>query len=442
VKEIESMANVQPLRGIRYINDASGNLAQIITPPYDVILEEAQVKYYARNPHNIIRLELGMDKPGDTSLNNRYTRAAATFAEWRANSILQQETTLCYYLYQQIFTYNSQAYTRTSLLARVHLEPWSTRILLPHEHTLAKPKDDRLKLLRACVTNFSPIMSLYDDPQGRMRSLLSLYAETAEVQITDEVNEVHRLHSIIDETAITQIQNFFAGRQLYIADGHHRYETALNYREEVRAMRRKLDPKDAANFVLMALTDIDDPGLLVLPTHRLLFALNQDALKMLTSQHLARYFTVNELKGAEASHDVLMGRLAQMGAFQSSFVLSTAQKTWLLSLNGAGKERMRESGHSGAWNELDVAIAHTLILEDILGLKAEDMKAETHIQYTRDAQKALDAVQTGEAQASLILNATRVRQICDVAIADDRMPQKSTYFYPKLVTGLVMNPLW
>lgn len=436
------MADVQTLQGIRYNGEASDNLARIITPPYDVISEEAQAKYYARNPYNIIRLELGMDEPGDTSLNNRYTRAAATFAEWRLNSILQQENTPCYYLYQQIFTYNAQVYTRTSLLARVRLEPWSTRIVLPHEHTLAKPKDDRLKLLRACVTNLSPIMSLYNDPQGRLRKLLSSYTKTAEVQITDEVNEVHRLQPITNENHIALIQNFFAERQLYIADGHHRYETALNYREETRALHRKLDQKDAVNFVLMALTDIDDPGLLVLPTHRLLFGLNQDILKKLTSHYLARYFTVYEPEGAEASHDVLLERLAQMGTSQSSFVLSTVQKTWLLTLNGAGKTRMEESGHSSAWNELDVAIAHTLLLEDTLGLKAEDMTVGTHMQYTRDAQKALDAVQTGEAQAALILNATRVRQICDVAIADDRMPQKSTYFYPKLVTGLVMNPLW
>ena len=436
------MADVQPLQGIRYNDKVSDNLAQIITPPYDVISEEAQAKYYARNPYNIIRLELGMDEPDDTSLNNRYTRAAATFAEWRLNSILQQENTPCYYLYQQIFTYNAQVFTRTSLLARVRLEPWSTGIVLPHEHTLAKPKDDRLKLLRACVTNFSPIMSLYDDPQGRMRRLLSSYSEAAEVQITDEVNEVHRLHPITNENHIALIQNFFSERQLYIADGHHRYETALNYREETRALHRKLDSKDGANFVLMALTDIDDPGLLVLPTHRLLFGLNQETLKKLTSQHLARYFSVYEPEGVDAAHAVLLERLAEIGASHSSFVLSTAQKTWLLSLNRAGKTRMEASGHSSAWNKLDVAIAHTLILEDTLGLKAEDMTAGTHIQYTRDAQKALDAVQTGEAQASLILNATRVRQICDVAMADDRMPQKSTYFYPKLFTGFVMNSLW
>ncbi len=436
------MADVRPLRGIRYNSEAVGNLAQVVTPPYDVISEEAQARYYARSPYNIIRLELGLDEPGDTTLNNRYTRAAATYAEWRASSILLQDPTPCYYLYQQIFTYNGQAYTRTSLLARVCLEPWDARIVLPHEHTMAKPKDDRLKLLRACVTNLSPIMSLYDDPQGRIRRLLSPYTATPEVQITDEMNEEHRLHPITDERQIELIQNFFAERQLYIADGHHRYETALNYREEVRAMHRKLDPDDAANFVLMALIDVDDPGLLVLPTHRLLFGLSQDALNALTSRQLAQYFTIHESEIAGDSQGVLLERLAQVGESAPSLIIGTAQQTWLLSLNDAGRAHMEESGHSGAWNELDVAVAQTLLLEALLGLKAEDMTAGTHIRYTRDAQQALEAVRKGEAQAAVLLNATRVRQICDVARADDRMPQKSTYFYPKLITGLAMNPVW
>jgi uncharacterized protein (DUF1015 family) len=206
-------------------------------------------------------------------------------------------------------------------------------------------------------------------------------------------------------------------------------------------MHRTLDAKDAANFVLMALTDIDDPGLLVLSTHRLVSGLHQDALNKLTGQQLARYFTVSVPDKSE-SHEELLQRLAQMGDVKPTLLLRTVPNTWLLSINDVGKARMKQSGHSEAWNELDVAIVHTLILEDILGLKAEDMIAGTHIRYTRDAQRALEAVQTGEVQASLILNPTRVEQICNVAIADDRMPQKSTYFYPKLITGLVMNPLW
>ncbi|MHB8599272.1 MAG: DUF1015 domain-containing protein [Ktedonobacteraceae bacterium] len=436
------MANVQPLQGIRYNSEKVGDLSRIMTPPYDVISPEAQANYYAQSPYNVIRLELGQEYAEDTSLNNRYTRAATTFAEWRLDGVLQQEVLSSYYLYQQRFTYDNQRYTRTSLLARVWLEPWSKRVVLPHEHTLAKAKNDRLQLLRASATNLSPVMCLYDDPQGRIRRLLGTCAAQAEVQITDEANEGHSLHPIADEQVVSSIMDFFLQRQLYIADGHHRYETALQYRDEIREQRHELLDTDAANFVLMALIDLDDPGMLVLPTHRLLFNLNPEALQGLTSENLARYFTVQTL-GDTLSSEALVAQLA-VGADVSrpSLVLSVAGQNWLLSINEQGQQRMQESGHSAAWNNLDVAVAHTLIIEDMLGLNAQDMTAGTNIRYMRDAKQALQAVQAGEAQAAILLNATRVRQICDVADADDRMPQKSTYFYPKLITGLVMNPLW
>ena len=438
------MADVQTLRGIRYSSDTVGDLAQVVSPPYDVISEEDQASYYARSPYNIIRLELGKEEPGDTSLNNRYTRAATIFGEWRRDDILRQEATPCYYLYQQIFNHDGQTYTRTSMLARVRLEPWSAKVVLPHETTHSKAKDDRLKLLRACAANFSPIMSMYEDPQGRIRRLLAAHADNADVQFTDEVNEQHRLHLFTDPTQIALIQNFFAERQLYIADGHHRYETALNYREEIREQRRYIHENDAVNFVLMALIDVDDPGLLVLPTHRLLIGLNPDALSTLSSQHLAEYFTVQEL-GTRVTSEAILEQLAQAGKEETSFVISTPEQNWLLRLNEQGKRRMEQSSHSTAWNELDVAVVHTLLLEDLLSISQEDVTAGKYIRYTRDAQEALQAVKTGEAtrvQGALILNATRVRQVCDVAQADDRMPQKSTYFYPKLITGLVMNPVW
>ncbi len=435
------MADVQPLQGIRYASEKIGNLSRIVTPPYDVISAEAQANYYAESPYNVIRLELGREYAEDTPLNNRYTRAATAFAEWRLDDVLRQEELPSYYLYQQRFIYDNQSYTRTSLLARVRLEPWSKRIVLPHEHTLAKAKDDRLHLLRATATNLSPVMCLYDDPQGRIRRLLGAYAGRAEVQITDEVNEGHILHPINDAQVVSNIVDFFLQRQLYIADGHHRYETALQYREEIQQQRHELLDTDAANFVLMALIDLDDPGMLVLPTHRLLFNLRPEALQQLTGENLARYFTVQPLGTAQSS-EALLAQLAQTGTEVPSLVVSVVGQYWLLSVNEQGRQRMQESGHSAAWNTLDVAIAHTLIVEDILGLNAQDMAAGTNIRYIRDAEQALQAVQAGEAQAAMLLNATRVRQICDVADADDRMPQKSTYFYPKLITGLVMNPLW
>ncbi|MGI9061322.1 MAG: DUF1015 domain-containing protein [Ktedonobacteraceae bacterium] len=435
------MADVRPLRGIRYNDEVVGDLAQVVTPPYDVISKEAQAKYYARNPYNVIRLEFGAEQVGDNTLNNRYTRAAAALAEWRLQAVLRQDALPGYYLYQQLFSQNGQQYTRTSLLARVRLEPWSSKVVLPHEHTMSKPKDDRLKLLRACATNLSPIMSLYNDPQGRIRRLLGAYADNAEVQMTDEVGEGHRLQHITDPAQIDLIQNFFAERQLYIADGHHRYETALNYREEIREQRRQLHVDDAVQFVLMALVDVDDPGLLVLPTHRLLSGLSTTTLSQLSTEQLVRYFTVSEL-GNRATGEALLAQLAQAGTTEPALVLSTGEQNWLLRLNEQGKRRMAESGHSTAWNDLDVAVAHTLILEALLGIQTEDVTAGTYLRYTRDAQQAVQAIHTGEAQAAVLLNATRVRQIRDVSQADDRMPQKSTYFYPKLITGLVMNPLW
>ncbi len=435
------MAEVRPLRGIRYNIDKVGNIADVVTPPYDVISKEAQASYYARSPYNIIRLELGQTTPEDGPLNTVYTRAASTLAEWRLQQVLQEETAPCYYVYAQTFTHEGQQYTRTSLIARVRLEQWDAKVILPHEHTLAKAKNDRLQLLRACAANLSPIMSLYDDPQGRIRRLLLSYAEHAEIQFADEAGEQHRLHPIRDVDQIASIQDFFIQRQLYIADGHHRYETALAYQQEIREQRKELYPEDAANFVLMALIDVDDPGMLVLPTHRMLFGLDQQKLDSLTEANFAHYFNVQKVPATFESESLVQQMIAA-GENQPALVFSTGRQTLLLTLNEQGKQQMQESGHSAAWNSLDVAVAQQLILERILGLNAENMTAGTHVSYTRNPQDALQAVRTGEAQAALLLNATRVRQIRDVAQADDRMPQKSTYFYPKLITGLVINPLW
>ncbi|GLV59509.1 hypothetical protein KDH_63350 [Dictyobacter sp. S3.2.2.5] len=202
------MADVQPLRGFRYAQEKVGDLVGTVTPPFDVITPEAQAGYYQNNPYNIIRLELGKTYPTDSGLNNVYTRAARTLAEWRLEGVLQQETQACYYLYQQHFTYAGQSYSRTSLLARVRLEPWDAQVILPHEHTRTKDKEDRLQLLRACSTNFSPIMCMYDDPQGRIRRLLSAYAEQPEIRFVDENGEDHLLQPITDPEHVRLLQDF------------------------------------------------------------------------------------------------------------------------------------------------------------------------------------------------------------------------------------------
>jgi uncharacterized protein (DUF1015 family) len=438
------MADVQPLRGLRYNQAAVGDdLAQTITPPFDVIDAQAQAAYYARNPYNVIRLELGKTTPADNTLNTVYTRAATTLAEWRLDGILYQESAPCYYLYQQRFTYGGQTYTRTSLLARVRLEDWDKRVILPHEHTRKKDKEDRLQLLRACATNFSPIMFIYDDPQQRIRRLLASYEQQPEIHITDEVGEEHLLRPITDSTQIAQIQDFFAPRQLYIADGHHRYTTALNYRNEIAEQRQGLDPQDGVNFVLVALIDIDDPGMLVLPTHRLLNDLTPEQLSKLAQAQLTLnpHFDVTPL-AADVSDDAMIEQLTRASKQAPSFILKTAHETLLLSINEQGKQRMSTSGHSEAWNTLDVAIIQKLLLEDKQGITAEDMAAGKYIRYEHDTQRALQRQRQGEAQAVIILTGLPFQAVRDVALADDRMPPKSTYLYPKLATGLVMNPLW
>ena len=435
------MADVRPLRGIRYSPQAVKDLAEVVTPPFDVISPEAQERYYARSPYNVIRLELGRILPDDTTLNNRYTRAASMLAEWRLNNVLLQDEVPAYYAYQQIFQHGGQSYTRTSLVARIRLEPWEKHVVLRHEFTRKKDKDDRLQLLRACSVNLSPLLSMYSDPQGRIRRLLGPYLEKPLVELTDEDGEQHRLHPVTDPEVSERIRDFFAERRLYIADGHHRYETALNYRNEMLEARPDLSPDDPVNFVMMALVDLDDPGLLALPTHRLLVDLSPQALANLTDENLSRYLTVREVERVDAN---ALREQERAGEEAPTFLLATPQKSWLLSPNERGRARMAEAGagHSAAWQTLDVSIAHTLILEDLLHLRAEDLVASKYVSYTHDEQEALNALTQGKAQAALFLNATRVRQVCEVADADDQMPQKSTYFYPKLITGLVMNPLW
>lgn len=432
------MADVQPLQGLRYAQVS--DLAQVITPPFDVISQEAQERYYARHPYNIIRLELGQRQPIDNTLDNVYTRAAATLAEWRLAEVIKEEPVPCYYFYQQRFRYGNQSYTRTSLLARVRLEPWEARVVLPHEHIRTRDKEDRLQLLRACAANLSPIMCMYDDPQARIRHLLSNYAEQAAVQIIDEAGEEHRLHPITDPEQIRLIQDFFAPRQLYIADGHHRYTTALHYRDEIREQRRILHAQDGVNFVMMALIDLDDPGWLVLPTHRMLFDLSSQALQSLTPQHLERYFSVRQ--PATTDNMTVLAELARLGEQQAAFALKTKDQTLLLTANEQGRQRMAASGHSSAWNELDVSLVQLLLLEELLELTLDDVAAGRFVRYAHDTHEALQQLERGEAQAIILLNGMPLRQVCAVAQADDRMPQKSTYLYPKLVTGLAMNPLW
>ncbi len=437
------MADVRPLPGIRYAAEAE--LAALVTPPYDVISPDAQARYYERHPHNIIRLELGLDQPGDDDLNNRYTRAAATFANWRLHGVMRQDSPSLY-VYEQRFAVAGSQYARVSLLARVRLEPWEAGVILPHEHTLSKPKADRLQLMRACAANFSPLMTLYDDPGGELASHLArVRAVGPAVDFADEAGERHLLWPVQDAGFAGTVAAFFQSRQLYIADGHHRYETALAYRGEVAAMRKEpLPPEDGANFTLMALCAVEDPNLVVLPTHRMLRDLSASRLASLPDT-LAPLFEAEPLTVSDP--DAALAALRAAAATGTAFVMVLPDEAWLLRLRPEGREAMSHLGGehahaSASWRALDVAILHALVLDHALGITDEAVSAGEHISYTRDASAAIAAVGQGSAQLAFLLNPTPPSAIRDIARASERMPQKSTYFYPKLITGLIVNPLW
>jgi uncharacterized protein (DUF1015 family) len=434
------MVDVQPLRGLKYASEAVGDLARVVSPPHDVISPEELVYYHTLSPYNILQVEWGKEFPNDNTLNNRYTRSADLLTKWHTDGILVKDTTPRYYLYQQTFDVRGRTYTRTGLVARVRLESWNSSAVLAHEQTLSKPLNGHLNLLRATATNLSPIMCLYDDPQGQMRGLLAAsHAFQADIQVRDSVGGKHLLYAITEQNHIQFIHRFFLMKQLYIADGHHRYETALNYREELQA-QRVLSVDDPANFVLMTLIDIDDPGLVVLPTHRLLAGLSKKALAAFSVRNVSRYFHVQKLQKAESSGTILK-TLAASSKHHPSLVVSTAKALWLLYLNENGRTHMEKSGHSTAWNELEVAVAQNLLIEDLLGISTTDIPNGISLSYTHDTNTALQSVKSEKAQVAILLNATPVKQLRNVVQAGDIMPAKSTCFYPKLLKGLVMHPL-
>ncbi len=439
------MAEIHPFRGFRYQLADAADLAQVVAPPYDIVSPAQQAALYARSPYNSIRLELGRDADGDDQLENRYTRAADLFARWRRDGVLRQEDHEVFYAYVQDFTVNGKSYSRTSLLARVRLQPWEAGVVVPHEHTLAKPKSDRLALLRACAANLSPIMATFDDaPDGEPSVGAILAAEMLAapplIDITDDNGERHRLWSIAAGASIAALRQVLAPRQLFIADGHHRYETALEYRESVRALHRTLDERDAANFVMMALIPTSDPGLVILPTHRLVGGVASQTLDALPDR-LAEFCEMIPLEG-RLSAKTLGERLTAARATGPALVVVTAKQRWLVRPNDAARHRMAATAMPEPWQLLDVALAQELILGAGLAIAPNEISTGDQVSYTRDIAEALAEVKQQRAQVAILLNATRPEQVRDVALAGGRMPQKSTYFYPKLITGLVINPLW
>lgn len=418
------MAVIVPFRGLRYNESKIKDLADVIVPPYDMITAAEQERLYQRSPHNLVRLEYGKLFPGDGAGSSRYTRAAADLKRWLDERALVPEKRHSFYLYRQGFALQGRTFQRTGIIAALKLEPYGSRVVLPHEDTLAAPKRDRLELLRSCLANFSPVFGLFTDPQKSFSELCARLQQKRPLSdFTDHQGENHALWSITEPQEQAALAQLLAPRQIFIADGHHRYDTALQY-----ARGREAGNAAGSGYVLAVLVSLEDPGLVILPFHRLLAGLPAERLEQLHAQ-VEKHFHVEDRGPLEK---------LEMEGF-SSEIASRGTETAAMGLllpGGAALLRLKNSKTAG--DELDVALLKRLILEPLLGGGAAP---EQHLDFSIDSDGVQQSVLEGRAQAAFILNPTPLEAVTARALRGENMPQKSTCFYPKLPSGLVLHHL-
>lgn len=436
------MAIIAPLRGVLYNPEKAGDISNVAAPPYDVISPRKQEELYQKSSYNVVRLEYGKEYPVDSEAENRYTRASEEFKKWLESGVLVRDEAPAIYLYEQDYVgKDGSIKTRKGFIARVRLEEFDSGVILPHERTLSGPKTDRLKLIKACRANFSPIFSLYSDPDMRTDNLLSgATKESPIINFNDEDGISHRLWKVTDEEVIKRLQEEMADKMIFIADGHHRYETALNYRNEVITTHPHFTGTESFNYTLMYFSNMDDEGLTVFPTHRLIYGLG-DFNPGLFEERLSENFEIERFQDIKGNMKAFLERLSEKGKDTHSF--GVYAKGWnsaaIITLKNEGTMDGFATEHSIAYRRLDVTILHTLIIENILGISRERQERKENIEYIQDEMEGLSKVMDGSRQILFILNPTKVREVEDVARAKDKMPQKSTYFYPKVPTGLVIN---
>ena len=440
------MAEIRPFRGVRYNQQLVKDLAAVTCSLYDITTPEMQQEFYHQSEYNFVRLEHGRELPQDTATDNKYTRSAATFEQWLKQGVLKVDEVPAIYLYDHHFNHQANDYRRRGMVVRVRLEEWDKLVIRPHEGILTKPKDDRLSLLRACQANTSSVFAMFEDQGQRVSSLLALEERNEPViNFTSADGERHQVWAITEPEAVNQICGILAHQHLYIADGHHRYESALTYRRERSACSSTMSGDDAFNFVMMTLVDFSDPGLFVLPPHRLIRGISKSILGEFRAE-LGTFFDIEQLPLSvpdvwQQVDDLLTGmKLREVN--QARFILFGLDAEHLLVLklrDPAAASQMMPFFHSELYKNLDISIIDHIILEGLLGL--DSSREEARIDYSYDKQEVVNRVLAQEYQLAFILNPIKPEVIKAIADAGDRMPRKSTYFYPKLPAGLVFNRL-
>jgi uncharacterized protein (DUF1015 family) len=399
-----------------------------------------QDRYYSANPHNLVRVILGKAESGDNDQNNVYSRAASHLKDWQADGVVVRDSAPSIYLYTQTFTApgdpDGSKLERKGFIAAGQLEPYDQKVVFRHEQTLSKPKADRLNLLRATQCHFGQIFMLYSDPAGAVDATLAQNTPP-DVEVRDEYDVIHRMWRISDPATIAKVQSQMQDKRLIIADGHHRYETALNHRNE---MRQKFGVADDAPYerVMMTFVNMDSPGLVVLPTHRVVFGLDGFDINAMLGK-AKKYFEVEEL-GSVSDVKSLMGQLHHAGSKQTALLAVTATSAYLFR-PFPNQQSPALAGQSERQRALDVVQLHKLILEETIGMSEEDIRNQKHLKYVREAREAIDEVRTGSANVVFLMNPVRMDQVRDIAFGGEVLPQKSTDFFPKLLSGLTIYSL-
>jgi uncharacterized protein (DUF1015 family) len=422
------MAAVHPFRALRYNLSRTLNLAALLAPPYDVIKPEEQLALYDRDPHNVIRLEYGVTTPEDSPADNRYTRARLALDAWQDEGVLTTEAAPAFYPHRQVFSWAGERHARGGFFAAVRLQPFSDGAILPHERTLKGPKEDRLKLMQACLASFSPVFGLYDSRNTELPALLARATGADPLASAQGFGFDDTLWRTDDPGVTAAIHDALAERPILIADGHHRYETLLALRDLLRVAYPDAPASAGFNYALMLLVDMHDPGLLVLATHRLL---------LLTPEMAAAFCRVAgagfQMETLDVQHPDQVTALLAARAGQHAFVWYSHGQYTLLTAPKSLKNGLPV---------LDVVALQERLIDPLLALDdTGEASIENNVRYTIAPTEAVARVDRGEVAAALFLNPTPVDEVFTLANAGVRLPQKSTYFYPKVPTGLVMHSL-
>lgn len=422
------MATIIPFRGIRY-DQSRVSMASVVAPPYDVITPEQQNGYYDRDPHNVVRLILGREA-------DRYASAAATYGEWRSSGVLMRDAAPAIYPLVQTFTgLDGGTVQRKGFIALCRLEEFEKKIVLPHERTLSKAKEDRFKLFQATNSNFSQVFSLYSDPGSVIDSFIAPFHRTAPVIDVEFESVRNQLWAVTDPTVVDAVARELEPKQVLIADGHHRYETGLAYRDLMRSKNPNHTGRELYNYIMMFFTNLDDEGLVIFPTHRVLHSLpSYDGGAHLST--LQQHFDLQVFPAPAMMTDALR----QAGPYSYGIVSGHSSKFYVATLRDpASVSALVPDDLPAEVKQLDVVLLHQYIIRRLLGVSQEAQDKKLNIHYLQDVRESVDEVAAGTAQAAFFVKPTRIEQVRAVAKSGNVMPQKSTFFYPKLISGLVLN---